>query len=97
MKLTAKRMDEKSRAEPGGDLSLEQAVSAKVDWEFISDMATRQGTTCQAKRVLTAAAWGVLPTPLWLARHGWEAEVVCAICGRAQDLRHAMAGCDSME
>jgi hypothetical protein len=75
------------------DLTLEQAIGGEVDWENVAEMAVRQGTTHLTKRVLAAAAWGVLPTPMWLSKHGWEIEVVCPICGRTQDLRHTIVGC----
>ena len=80
-----------------GDMSFEEAIGGTVDWDLVADMAVRQGTTHLAKRVLTAVSWGVLPTPLWLARHGWEIEVVCPECGRSQDLRHTMVGCGKEE
>ena len=75
-----------------GDVCFEQAIGGTVDWNLVADMAVRQGTTRLAKRVLTAVSWGVLPTPLWLARHGWEIEVVCPECCRSQDLRRTMGG-----
>jgi hypothetical protein len=90
------RRDQKG-LQVAGDMSFEQAIGTTVDWDVVADMAVRQGTTHLTKRVLTAASWGVLPTPLWLARHGWETEVVCPECGRSQDLRHTMVGCGKEE
>ena len=70
-----------------------QAVAADVDWRFVGEMATRTATQNQTKRILTAAAWGVVPTSLWMARRGREVETICEGCGRTKDLRHAMVGC----
>ncbi len=47
---------ERTRAEPGGDLTVEQAIAAEVDWEFVADMATRTAAKGQTKLILTAAA-----------------------------------------
>ena len=88
MKQTGARRDQMGQHE--GDLTLEQAIGGSVDWDSVADMAVRQGTSHMTKRVLAAASWGVLPTPLWLSRHGWEIEVVCPECGRTQDLRHSI-------
>ncbi len=79
------------------DLTFAQAVGNDVDWGFVADMAVRQGTNHEVKRFLTGAAWGVVPTPLWLAKHGWEFEVVCQVCGRSDVLGHAMVGCGKDE
>ncbi len=85
MKQTGARRDHMGQQE--GDLTLEQGIGVNVDWDSVENMAVRQGTSHMAKRVLAAASWGVLPTPLWLSRHGWEIEVVCPDCGRALDGR----------
>ncbi len=89
----AHRQFQSSRAEPGGDLTMEQAVAAKVDWDIVADMAMRIATKNQTKQILTAAAWGVVPTSPWLARHGSELETVCEGCWGTNDLRHAIVGC----
>ena len=60
-------------------------------------MAIRPGTKHDVKRVLSATAWGVLPTPIWMSKHGWEIEAVCQICGRTCDLRHTITGCGGDE
>ena len=66
-------------------------------WDHGAEMEVRTGTKHEVKRVLSAAVWGVLPPPLWLATHGWEVEVVCNMCGRTCDLRHAVVGCGGDE
>ncbi len=53
---TAQRQLECTRAEPGGNLTMEQAIAADVDWDFVADMATRTATSSQTKRIVTAAA-----------------------------------------
>ena len=93
MRKIKDRQEQARNAGASADLHFEQAIGGKVDWDHVAEMAVRTGTKHEVKRVLCAAVWGVLPTPLWLATHGWEVEVVCNICGRTRDLRHAVVGC----
>ena len=91
------RQEQTRSAGVSADLTIEQAIGGKVDWDHFAEMAVRPGTKHDVKLVLSAAAWGVLPTPLWLSKHGWEVEVVCNTCGRTRDLRHAVVGCGGDE
>ncbi len=82
--MAARRQEAMAAVWHGKDLTMAQAVAADMDWAFVSEMATRNATRNSIKRILTASVWGVIPTPLWLASHGWEVETVCEICGRTK-------------
>jgi hypothetical protein len=86
-----------ARDRDADDFTLEQAIGGEVEWEVVAEMATKGSTTNDIKRVLAAITWDVLPTGLWMSRHGWEVEVVCGACGRTDDLRHALGGCGRAE
>ncbi len=75
--------------------SLAGALGTEVDWQYAADIYTDPGVGAKAKRMLGALAWGVVPTPVWLAQHGWECECRCEACGREQDLTHLIRGCEA--
>ncbi len=68
----AQRQEACGRSWPGGDLTMAQAVAVDVDCVFVGD-GDKNGDEEQDQANL-AAVWGVAPTSLWLARHGWEME-----------------------
>ena len=96
--MTAQRQEAIACGDEAKDLQLQQVLEAPVNWEWVVDLIVRPGGKVKGLRevscFLSAAAWGVVPTPVWMMLHGWQVEAVCQVCGRTCDLRHTIMGCE---
>jgi hypothetical protein len=71
----------------------ERPTAIVPHWPLVRRLVHSKQLQRHHKSALMSAIYGTLPSPAWLAAHGWKIEGTCRHCGQDRTAHHEAAGC----